>query len=444
MSVPTEPLRIGIAGLGTVGAGVLQNLHLHGERLAMAMGRRIEVVGVSARSRDKDRGVPLDGIPWYDDPVQLASAPGVHAFVELIGGAEGPARESVMTALAAGRSVVTANKALLAHHGFEIAKLAEKTGSALAFEASVAGGIPAIKTMRESLIGNEIKRVYGILNGTCNFILTKMQNEGRAFNEVLAEAQRLGYAEADPTFDIGGMDAAHKLAILTSLAFGTRVALDQIHCEGIEHITQADIQAAEELGYRIKLLGVALKTDSGIEARVNPAMVPKHSAIAEVSGVTNAIEIECDFVGDLLLVGPGAGAKPTASSVIADIVDVARGDCLRPFILPAKELKPHKRATLGAHRGAYYVRLSVFDEPGALASIARRMADEAVSLESIVQRRPNAPQALPGEPAAERAIMPLVLITHDTVEASIRKALKLIEKDGKIAASAQMIRIEKL
>ena len=436
--------RIGIAGLGTVGGGVLRNLALHGEKLSMILGRRIEVVGVSARSRTKahDGGLPLGSAVWFDDPVALASSPDIDAFIELIGGAEGVARASVTAALAAGRHVVTANKALLARHGLELAKLAEANGAALSFEASVAGGIPVIKTIREALVGNEIKRVYGILNGTCNFILTKMQTEGRAFADVLAEAQALGYAEADPTFDIGGKDAAHKLAILTSLAFGTRVAIDEIHCEGIENITLADIEAADDLGYRIKLLGVALRTDSGIEARVNAAMVPKHSAIAEVSGVTNAIEIEGDYVGDLLLVGPGAGAKATASSVVADILDVARGDCLRPFIVPASKLKAHRRATLGAHQGAYYIRLSVLDRPGALAAIAGRMAEQDVSLESIVQRRPRLVASDGGGAAGD--VMPLVMITHDTVEAAIRRALKLIEQDGKVVGRAQMIRIEKL
>ena len=444
MSVPATPLRIGIAGLGTVGASVLANLRQHGDRLAMAMGRQIEVIGVSARDRSKDRGVSLAGIEWFDDPVALAASPRINAFVELMGGAEGAARASVETALGQGKHVVTANKALLARHGLDLAKLAEAKGAALLFEASVAGGIPVIKTIREALIGNEIKRVYGILNGTCNFILTKMQDEGRAFADVLAEAQRLGYAEADPSFDIGGKDAANKLAILTSLAFGTRVALDEIHCEGIETIEAADIEAADELGYRIKLLGVAQKTDSGIEARVTPVLLPKHSAIAEVSGVTNAVEIEGDFVGDLLLVGPGAGAKATASSVVSDIVDVARGDCLRPFILPAAKLKAHKRATLGTHTGAYYLRLFVLDRPGAMAAIAGRMAENDVSLESIVQRRPS--KSLPGANAkgGQGDMVPLILITHDTVETSIRKALQAIEQDGKVARRPQMIRIEKL
>ncbi len=444
MSVPSASLRIGIAGLGTVGSAVLANLQHNAERFHAVLGRRIEVTGVSARSRTKKRNVSLDGIAWFDDPVELAASPNIDAFVELIGGAEGPARKAVETALAAGKHVVTANKALLAYHGLSLAKMAEAGNVALLFEASVAGGIPVIKTVREALIGNEIRRVYGILNGTCNYILTKMQEEGASFDAALAEAQELGYAEADPTFDIGGMDAAHKLAVLTSLAFGTRVAIEEIHCEGIEHIRRADIEAADELGYRIKLLGVAQRIDGAIEARVSPVLVPKDSAVGEVSGVTNAIEIEGDYVGDLLLVGPGAGAKPTASSVISDIVEVARGDCLKPFIVPAAKLRPHKKATLGAHRGAYYVRLLVHDRPGAMASIAGRMAEHDVSLESIVQRRPRTSDATTPAKAAANNTMQLVLITHDTVEASIRRALKLIEQDGKIAGRAQMIRIETL
>ncbi len=444
MSTDLRPLRIGIAGLGTVGGAVLGNLQQNAERFADILGRRIEVTGVCARSRAKKRGVSLENLRWFEDPAELAVSPDIDAFVELIGGAEGPAKAAVMSALGAGKHVVTANKALLAYHGFELAKMAESKGVALLFEASVAGGIPVIKTLREGLIGNEIKRVYGILNGTCNYILTKMQDEGSSFEAALAEAQALGYAEADPTFDIGGMDAAHKLALLTCLAFGTRISIDEIHCEGIEHIRRADIEAADELGYHIKLLGVAQRTESGIEARVNPVLVPKDSAIGEVSGVTNAIEIEGDYVGDLLLVGPGAGARATASSVISDIVEVARGDCLNPFIVPAAMLKPHKKATLGAHRGAYYVRLLVHDRPGAMASIAGRMAEHEVSLESIVQRRPRKVDPAAAPKTSSSNTMQLVLITHDTVEASIRRALELIEQDGKIAGRAQMIRIEKL
>lgn len=440
----SKPLRLGIAGIGTVGAGLLSALEAHGPRLASTLGREIKVAAVSARSRSKERGVSLAGLRWFDDAVKLASDPGIDVFVELIGGADGIAKAAVEAALAARKHVVTANKALLARCGVELARLAEKNGVALNFEAAVAGGIPIIKTIREALLGNEIWRVYGILNGTCNYILTTMQEEGRAFAEVLKEAQERGYAEADPTFDIGGFDAAHKLTLLTSLAFGTEVAFDQIHIEGIQQITPADIEAADDLGYRIKLLGVALRTPTGIEQRVHPTMVPKHSAIAEVSGVTNCVAIDGDFVGDLLLVGPGAGAKPTASAVASDIGDLARGLVLPPFMTPCAKLKPYQRARLGQHQGAYYVRLTVFDRPGAMAAIAKRMAEQDVSLESIVQRRPRS--ALPGMGGrpAPGSQTPVVLITHETTEAAIRRALVAIEDDGKVSERPQMIRIEKL
>ena len=327
----SQPLRLGVAGLGTVGAGLLRLLQTHGAGLAAKIGREIVVTGVSARTRGKERGVSIEGIPWFDDPVRLAADSSIDVFVELIGGDDGPAKAAVEAALAAGKQVVTANKALLARHGTELARLAENKGVALNFEAAVAGGIPVIKTLRESLAANQIRRVYGILNGTCNYILTQMQEEHRSFGDVLKEAQAKGYAEADPTFDIGGFDTAHKLALLTSLAFGTRVAFDEIHVEGIEDITQADIEAADDLGYRIKLLGVALMTESGIEQRVHPAMVPQHSAIAEVSGVTNCVAIDGDFVGNLLLVGRGAGATATASAVMSDILDIARGGTPAPL-----------------------------------------------------------------------------------------------------------------
>jgi homoserine dehydrogenase len=439
-----EPLKLGVAGLGTVGVGLLGLLAEHGRRVADSIQRPIQVVAVSARDRAKKRGASLEGMTWFDDPVRLAADPGIDVFVELIGGEDGVAKHAVEAALAAKKHVVTANKALLARHGTELARLAEKQGVSLDFEAAVAGGIPVIKTMRESLVGNQIRRVYGILNGTCNYILTQMQTEHRPFADVLKEAQAKGYAEADPTFDIGGFDAAHKLALLTSLAFGTRVAFDQIHIEGIQSITQADIEAAHDLGYRIKLLGVAMVTESGIEQRVHPAMVPKHSAIAEVSGVTNCVAIVGDFVNTLLLVGPGAGGKATASAVMSDIVDLARGVLIPPFAVPAAALKPYKRAKLGQHQGAYYVRLSVYDRPGAMASIARRMSDREVSLESIVQRRPRA--SLPGIDArpVNGDPIPLILITHETTEEAIRKTLDAIESDGKVSEKPQMIRIEKL
>ena len=296
----------------------------------------------------------------------LARDPGIDVFVELIGGEGGVAKEAVEAALKSGKHVVTANKALLAHHGPSLAALAEKHGVALNFEAAVAGGIPVVKVIRESLQGNQINRVYGILNGTCNYILTLMQQEGTSFADALKEAQAQGYAEADPSFDIGGFDTAHKLALLTTLAFGTRTSFESIYIEGIETITPADIEAADDLGYRIKLLGVALRTDSGIEQRVHPTMVPKHRAIAEVDGVSNCVAIDGDFVGEVMLIGPGAGANPTASSVVSDLIDIARGHIMPPFITRAKDLKPYRKAQMRAHEGGYYIRLSVYDRTGSL------------------------------------------------------------------------------
>lgn len=440
----SQPLRLGVAGLGTVGGGLLRLLQTHGARLAETIGREIVVAGVAARNRNKDRGVSLEGMPWFDAADQLAADPSIDVFVELIGGDDGPAKAAVETALRARKHVVTANKALLAKHGTELARLAEKNAVALNFEAAVAGGIPIIKTMRESLAANQIRRVYGILNGTCNYILTQMLEEHRSFGDVLKEAQAKGYAEADPSFDIGGFDTAHKLALLTSLAFGTRVAFDQIHIEGIEGITQADIEAADDLGYRIKLLGVALMTESGIEQRVHPAMVSTDSAIAEVSGVTNCVAVDGDFAGNVLLVGRGAGAGATASAVAGDIVDIARGTSPPPFLVPAGKLKPYKRAKLGQHQGAYYVRLAVFDRPGAMAGITGRLGEREISLESIVQRRPRGSQIGIGAKLKPGAPTPVILITHETTEEAIRGALTAIQRDGNVSEKPQMIRIEPL
>ncbi len=431
----SEPLKLGIAGLGTVGAGLISLLDKHGRRLSETIGRPIVIGGVSARSKGKDRGVAVAGLKWFDDPIKLATDPEIDIFVELIGGEDGIAKAAVEAALNAKKHVVTANKALLAKNGVELARLAEKQGVALNFEAAVAGGIPIIKTVREALAGNEIRRIYGILNGTCNYILSRMQDHGLAFADALKEAQDKGYAEADPTFDIGGFDAAHKLALLTAIAFGTKVAFDQIHIEGIQNISKIDIDAAQELGYAIKLLGVAVRTEHGIEQRVHPTLVPEDSAIAEVSGVTNAVAVDADFAGNLLLVGPGAGAKPTASSVASDIIDIAAGFVLPPFGVPSKQLATYKRAKLGEHQGAYYIRLTAHDRPGVMAAITKRMAEREVSLESIVQK---SPRTNPGAPAT------VVIITHDTTEQAIRQALDQIEKDGKVAERPQMIRIEEL
>ncbi len=434
-----KPLRIGVAGVGTVGVGVLTMLNAHADRLAVRCGRPLEITAVSARDREKRRGVDLSPFEWFDDPRDLARSRDVDVFVELIGGEDEPAYSAVDAALDAGKHVVTANKALLAHQGVALAQRAEGQDVALKFEAAVAGGIPAVKVLRESLLGNEVTRVYGILNGTSNFILTRMQKERRDFHQVLAEAQAAGYAEADPSFDIGGQDAAHKLAILTSLAFGTQLAYDSVYIEGIDQIDEDDIRSADQLGYRIKLLGVAMKTDSGIEQRVHPTMVPKHTAIAEVDGVTNAITIEGDFVGDIMLVGPGAGAGPTASAVVSDIADIARGADGPPFIVPAAKLAPYERAAMRAHEGGYYIRLSVYDRPGAFAAIARRMAEHDISLKSIVQSPEEDAGAQTGEHSEP---VPVVLITHRTTEAAIRRAFDAIEGDGHIDRPPKMIRIE--
>jgi homoserine dehydrogenase len=433
-----EALRVGIAGLGTVGASVARVIASKGAELTRQCGRDIVVTAVSARDRARDRGVDLSGAAWFADPVELAAKADIDVFVELIGGDEGPSRASVKAALEAGRHVVTANKALLAKHGVSLAEIAERKGVLLNYEAAVAGGIPVIKTMREALAGNTVSRVFGILNGTCNYILTRMEKEGISFDACLKDAQRLGYAEADPTFDIEGHDTAHKLSILTSLAFGTKIAADDIYLEGISNITQADIRAAAELGYRIKLLGVAQRTDSGIEQRVHPTMVPTASVIAQVHGVTNAVAIETDILGELLLSGPGAGGNATASAVVGDIADIAKS---RPgfqhgpvFGRPARELKPYKQAKMRSHEGGYFIRLTVHDRVGVFAAVAKRMADNQISLESIVQRA--------AEPNGE-AIKTVILVTHETTEAAVRKAVDGIMKDGHLTDKPQVIRIER-
>ena len=435
-----DALRIGIAGLGTVGASVVRIVADNAKTLARQCGRPIEVTAVCARDRKKDRGIDLAGIEWFDDPVSLARSNMIDVFVELIGGDGDPALDAVGAALDAGNHVVTANKALLARHGLALAERAETKGVLLNYEAAVAGGVPVIKTMRESLTGNTVSRVYGILNGTCNYILTRMEKEGISFEEVLSDAQRIGYAEADPTFDIEGHDTAHKLAILTALAFGTRISADEIYCEGISNITLADIRAADKLGYRIKLLGVAQATESGIEQRVHPTMVPTASVIAQVDGVTNAVAIEADHLGELLLCGPGAGGAATASAVVGDIADIAKS---RPgfqhgpvFGTPVVELKPYTRARMRSHEGGYFIRLTVHDRAGVFAAIAKRMADNAISLESIVQHAT-------ADTVAPDTAKTVILVTHETTEAAIREAVEGITKDGHLIDTAQVIRIER-
>lgn len=429
-----RPLRVGIAGLGTVGLGVLRLLGEHGPLLAARAGRPIEVVAVSARNRRKKRGVPLDAYRWHSDALGLARDPDIDVVVELIGGSDGIAKKLCEAALAAGKGVVTANKALLALHGTALAKTAERFGMPLNFEAAVAGGIPIVKALREGLAGNRIGRIYGILNGTCNYILTEMRTTGRDFAAVLAEAQAMGYAEADPSFDVDGIDAAHKLAILTSLAFNCPVDFGAVHVEGIRHVSAVDIAYAEDFGYRIKLLAIARLTEHGLEQRVHPCMVPVDTPIAHVDGVFNAVVAEGDFVGRTVFEGRGAGAGPTASAVVADLVDIAADRRVPAFGVPGRGLKRIKPAPMPSHVGRYYIRLMVYDRPGVIADISAVLRDQRISIESLVQR---------GRAEANEAV-PVVLISHEAQEAAMRRALERIGRLKSALETPRMIRIEQL
>jgi homoserine dehydrogenase len=375
--------------------------------------------------------------------VSLASDPDIDVFVELIGGADDPAKAAIAAALGAGKSVVTANKALLARHGPALAAIAERNRVALNFEAAVGGAIPIVKTLREGLAGNSFARVSGILNGTCNYILTRMEREKLSFAACLADAQRLGYAEADPSFDVEGHDTAQKLAILASLAFGIRVDEASVFVEGISSIAPEDIEAADELGYRVKLLGVAVRTEKGIEQRVHPTMVAKDSAIAQVMGVTNAVSIDAEGFAPITLVGPGAGGNATASAVVADLGDIARGVRSAPFGRPCARLTASKKAPMQRHEGGYYIRLAAVDRPGTFAAIARLLAAEKISLESIMQRHHGTRPHGGDDPRSPNAPAPVILITYATSEDAVRRALKAIKRQGVIAGKPQVIRIEK-
>jgi homoserine dehydrogenase len=439
----TASLKVGIAGLGTVGASVVRLIERQRDALAAVCGRPIEVVAVTARSRGRKRDVDLKRLRWVADPVTLATDPEIDVFVELIGGEGDPAKAAVAAALAAGKSVVTANKALLARHGVSLAALAEKNHVVLNFEAAVGGAIPIVKTLREGLSGNSLERIYGILNGTCNYILSRMEEEKLAFADCLKEAQRLGYAEADPTFDVEGHDTAQKLAILASLAFGIKVDEGAVYVEGISSITPEDLAWADELGYRVKLLGVAVKTDKGIEQRVHPTMVAKDTAIAQVMGATNAVTVDAAAIAPITLVGPGAGGMATASAVLSDIGDIARGVRTAPFGRPTRRLTVSRKAPMQRHEGGYYIRLLAVDKPGTAATIAKRLAQQNISLESIVQRhrgeRPHGGEA----PGRASEPVPVILITYATTEDAVRKALAAVGRDRVISGKPQVIRIEK-
>jgi homoserine dehydrogenase len=437
------PLKVGLAGLGTVGASVVQLLDRERETLAHRCGRSIDVVAVSARSRNKGRSIDLKTLRWVADPVALAADPEIDVFVELMGGAGDPAKIAIETALGNGKSVVTANKALLAEHGTPLAALAEKQRKALNFEAAVGGAIPIVKTLREGLAGSSFARVYGILNGTCNYILTRMEHEKLSFAECLKDAQRLGYAEADPTFDVEGYDTAQKLAILASLAFGTQVNSEAVYVEGISSIEPEDLAAADELGYRVKLLGVAVRTDKGIEQRVHPTMVRKDSAIAQVMGVTNAVSVDAVGIAPITLVGPGAGGAATALAVVSDISDIARGVRTPPFGCPTAGLVTSEKAPMQLHEGGYYIRMAAVDRPGTFAAIAKQLADEGISLESIMQRHRGTRPHGGDDPRSPEAPASVILITYATTEDAVRRAVKAIENHRVITGVPQLIRIEK-
>ena len=426
----STPFRIAIAGLGTVGGDVIKALQARGDELSQRAGRKLDIVAVSARDRRKTRAADVSAIAWVDDAIALANS-SADVVVELIGGEEGAARAVVEAALNARKHVVTGNKALLARHGARLAALAEEKGCALKFEAAVAGGIPIVKALRESLIAHGIMAIRGILNGTCNYILTNMEATGRRFDEVLRDAQKLGYAEADPTLDVGGGDTAHKLALLSSLAFGTKPDLDRMTVEGIERITTDDIRFAREFGFRIKLLGVARRVGDGIDQRVQPAMVRASTPLADVDGAFNAVVADAGAAGPYFFEGRGAGAAPTASAVIADIVDLARGSVGPAFGIPASNLKGLEPAPPGLASSAFYLRFEVLDLPGVLAEIAGHLAQSRVSIESMIQRG-----RAHGEPVS------IVMITHDTPQVAVERALKGIASSDKVRARPCMIPME--
>lgn len=425
------PLRIGIAGLGNVGASVCRLVQANADVLAARAGRPVVVSAVSARDRKRDRGIDLSGIVWHDDPRALAADPSVDLVVELMGGAEGAAYDLITAALAAGKDVVTANKALLASRGGEVLGHLKSSSAVIAYEAAVAGGIPVIKSLREGLAANRIQAIYGILNGTCNFILSTMTETGRDFDDVLAEAQQKGYAEADPSFDVDGVDAGHKLSILSGLAFGCLPDVKNIDMKGIRGVSALDIAFADELGYRIKLLGIARKTPQGIEQSVEPCLVPASSPIAAVGGPLNAVYVDGDFVGKVLLMGAGAGGDATASAVVADIVDIARGTRLPLMGVGNDHVTALAPADIRGREGSYYLRVQVLDVPGVVADISAILRDDKVSLESVLQRGRD-----PGQPVQ------LIMTTHETREADMRHAVEKIAALAAIMETPHVMRIE--
>ncbi len=434
-----NPVNVGLLGLGTVGCGTVNVLVRNAEEIARRAGRGIVVTNAAARDITRARGCDVTDIALTSSPEEIVTNPDIDIVVELIGG-ETLARDLVMKAIANGKHVVTANKALIAKHGNEIFIAAQKKGVTVAFEAAVAGGIPIIKALREGLAGNKIEWLAGIINGTGNFILTEMRDKGRAFEDVLAEAQRLGYAEADPTFDVEGIDAAHKLMILASIAFGIPLQFDKVSTEGITKITREDVTYAEELGYRIKHLGIAKRTEKGIELRVHPTLIPERRLIANVDGVMNSVLVKGDAVGPTLYYGAGAGSEATASAVIADIVDVVRTMSADPENrVPHLAFQPDALAdtpilTMDDVETAYYLRMSAEDKPGVMAEVTQILGDVGISIEAVIQK----------EPKQQGSQAEIILLTHTVQESKMNTAIKNIEALGAITTAVTRIRLEAL
>ncbi|MCL4153977.1 UNVERIFIED_CONTAM: hypothetical protein GTU68_049674 [Idotea baltica] len=427
----TPPLRLGIAGLGTVGVGVVRIIRQQAALIEARTGRKITISAVSARSKDKDRGVPLADYAWEDDPVALAKRDDIDMFVELMGGDAGPAKDATEAAIKAGKDVVTANKAMLALHGQALAEMAEDAGQVIRYEAAVAGGIPVMKALTEGLAGNEITRVMGVMNGTCNYILTQMQATRQGYNALFAEADELGYLEADPNLDVGGIDAGHKLALLASVAFGTQVDFDAVELEGIQNITLEDIDAAADMGYRIKLLGVAQMTGRGLEQRMSPCLVPDQSPLGQLEGGTNMVVIDGDSVGQIVLRGAGAGEGPTASAVMSDVIDIARGLRLPTFGQPATMLRK-ARAAKAAVPAPYYLRMQLVDKPGALAKVATVLGDAGVSIDRMRQY------------GHQDTAAPVLIVTHKVTRTALDEALIAMEKTAVVLDTPVAIRIEEV
>ncbi|WP_425100080.1 homoserine dehydrogenase [Tropicibacter sp. S64] len=427
----SSPLRLAIAGLGTVGTGVVKIVRQKAALLEARSGRKVQIVAVSARNRDKDRGVSLSGYDWEDDPVALAKRDDVDIFIELMGGSDGPAKAATEAALASGKDVVTANKALLAHHGQALAELAEANGCVLRFEAAVAGGIPIIKALTEGLAGNEITRVMGVMNGTCNYILTRMEATGQGYNALFEEADKLGYLEADPNLDVGGIDAGHKLSLLSAIAFGTQVDFDSVELEGIQRVSLEDIRQAADMGYRIKLLGVARMTGRGLEQSMAPCLVPARSPLGQLEGGTNMVVVEGDQIGQVVLRGPGAGEGPTASAVMGDVMDIARGLRMSTFGQKAGTLAKATPAQAAAP-APYYLRMGLMDKPGALAKIATALGEAGISINRMRQY----------DHVNENA--PVLIVTHKTTRAALDEALARMSTTGVVATEPVALRIEEV